>query len=144
MATIKVSEDGSALTVLVPMSVRSRGGQKLVLSPVGQNNLPPARTRIDCALVKLLARAHRWRLMLESGRYSSLREIAVAEDIGHSYVGRVMQLTLLSPDIIEAVLGGRQPPTLTSGHLLSSLPAEWAEQQRHLQMSNHGHELRSD
>ena len=60
-------------------------------------------------MVKAIARAFRWRDMLESGEYATIREIADAEKINESYVGRVLRLTLLAPDIVEAILGGRQP-----------------------------------
>jgi hypothetical protein len=60
-------------------------------------------------MVKALARAFRWRRLLENGTHSAIGEIAAAEKINEFYVGRVLRLTLLSPDIIEAILGGRQP-----------------------------------
>ena len=55
-------------------------------------------------LVKALARAHRWQL--ESGDYASIAELAVAEKINPSYLARVLRLTLLSPRVVEAILGG--------------------------------------
>jgi hypothetical protein len=68
-----------------------------------------ARGRPDPALVKALARAHRWQRLLDEGRYASISEMATAERIDRGYLGRVLQLTLLAPDIVEAVLDGRQP-----------------------------------
>jgi hypothetical protein len=44
--------------------------------------------------------------MLESGSHATIAEIAAAEKINASYVGRVLRLTLLAPDIVEAILGG--------------------------------------
>ena len=69
----------------------------------------PVTRHIDNAMVKAIARAFRWREMLESGEYATIREIATAEKINESYVGRVLRLTLLAPDIVEAILDGRQP-----------------------------------
>ena len=66
-------------------------------------------------MVKAIARAFRWRDMLESGKYATIREIAAAEKINESYVGRVLRLTLLAPDIVEAILSGRQPAELPVG-----------------------------
>jgi hypothetical protein len=128
MAIIEVSEDGAALTIRVPMSVRSRGGRKLVISSAGEAQHMPARPRIDCTLVKLVARAHRWKFLLDSGVHSSLSEIAAAENISQSYVARVLQFALLSPVLVEAIIDGRQPATMTSGLLLQSLPSDWIEQ----------------
>jgi hypothetical protein len=65
-------------------------------------------------MAKAIARAFRWREMLESGAYATIAEIAVAEKINGSYFGRVLRLTLLAPDIVEAILSGRQSAKLHS------------------------------
>jgi hypothetical protein len=51
--------------------------------------------------------------MLEEGRYGSIRELAAAEGIDRAYVGRVLNLTLLAPNIVETILNGRQPKAMT-------------------------------
>jgi DNA-binding IscR family transcriptional regulator len=61
----------------------------------------------------IAARAFRWRELLENGEYSTIREIAEAEKINESHVGRVLRLTLLAPDTVEAIMGGRQPADVT-------------------------------
>src|SRR6202022_4666261 len=101
--------DGRTVTVRVPISFRRRGGRKRVLAPDGTTNTwtRPSR-RIDNAMVKAIARAFRWREMLESGTHATIAEIAAAERINESYVGRVLRLTLLAPDIVEAILSGQQ------------------------------------
>jgi hypothetical protein len=86
------------------------------------------RTRSDPAMVKALARAFRWKRMLEERRYASISEIAVAEKIDRGFVGSILRLTLLAPDIVEAILDGRQPPTLGLPILLKPFPVEWAQQ----------------
>jgi hypothetical protein len=80
-------------------------------------------------MVKAIARAFRWRDMLESGEYATIREIAVAEMISESSVGRVLRLTLLAPDIVDAILGGRQPVAITLAVLMRPMSVEWAQQQ---------------
>jgi hypothetical protein len=84
--------------------------------------------RFDKARVKAIARAFRWRAMLENGTHATIAEIAAAENINESYVGRVLRLTLLAPDIIEAVLNGRQPGGLTLAVAMQRFPAGWREQ----------------
>ena len=76
------------------------------------------RPRIDKTLVKALARAFRWRKMLETGAFATVDAIAADEKINASYVGRVLRLTLLAPDIVEAILGGRQPADMTLAVLM--------------------------
>ena len=114
----------------VPISIRRRGGRKLVLAPDGTNvTTAPIRRHIDNAMVKAIARAFRWREMLENGTHATITEIAAAEKINESYVGRVLRLTLLAPDIVEAILGGRQPATMTLAVLMRKFSVIW-EQQR--------------
>ena len=83
-------------------------------------NAAPIIRRIDNAMVKAIARAFRWRDMLEAGEYATIREIAAAEKINETYVGRMLRMTLLAPDIVEAILNGRQPTGLQLDGLMSA------------------------
>ena len=113
------------LTVRVPLAVRKpRGGRKLILTPGSMTNR--GTSAADTTLVKALARAFRWRRMLETGRYGTIDELAVAEKINSSYVSRLLRLTLLAPDIVEAILDGRQPEGMTLPGLMEPFPVEWA------------------
>jgi hypothetical protein len=122
------ARDARSITVRVPISIRRRGGRRLVLAPDGTVTPAPVRRHIDGALVKAIARAFRWREMLEDGKYATIAEIAAVEKINESYVGRVLRLTLLAPDILEAILNGRQPAELTLPVLMHPFPVGWAEQ----------------
>jgi hypothetical protein len=104
-----------------------RGGRKQILSPAGAAPWSPA-PRLDSALVKAVVRAHRWRQMIESGKYASSAELSKAEKVNDSYLSRILRLTLLAPDIIETILNGRQPSTLQLDELLKPLPAVWDQQ----------------
>jgi hypothetical protein len=129
MAKPKLSDDGRTVTVRVPISIRKRGGRRLVLSPDGTNVTTAAVCRrIDNAMIKAVARAFRWREMLENGTHATIAEIAAVEKINESYVGRVLRLTLLAPDIVEAILGGRQPAGLQLDSLMKRFPVEWEAQ----------------
>jgi hypothetical protein len=129
MAKPKLSDDGRTVTVRVPISIRKRGGRRLVLAPDGRDiTAAPIHRRIDSAMVKAVARAFRWRDMLESGEYPTIREIANAEQINETYVGRVLRLTLLAPDIVEAIVNGRQPAGLHLDGLTRRFPVTWPDQ----------------
>jgi hypothetical protein len=128
MAKPKVMDDGRTVTVRVPISVRRRGGRKLVLTPTGASLAAPVHRRIDSAMVKAIARAFRWREMLEDGTYATIREIAGAEKINESYVGRVLRLSLLAPAIVEAIIDGTHSPELTVPVLMRPFPVAWNEQ----------------
>ncbi len=105
MRTIRGNQDitqrlPKTITVTVPLRFERRGGRKVVISPAAYAP-PPAR--YDNALIKALARAFRWRRMIESGDYSSITELAKAEKINQSYACRLLRLTLLAPHIVEAI-----------------------------------------
>ena len=108
---------------MMPMAIRRRGGRKQIIGPDGvaiRVGADRAETRGDPALVKALARAFRWRRMLEEVRYGSIRELAAAEGVDRAYVGRVLNLTLLAPDIVEAILDGREAREVTLSGLVGS------------------------
>src|SRR4051812_49842236 len=116
----------TSITVRVPLTIRRSPGRKTIVIP--ENEAGTVRTRADPAMVKALARAFRWKRLLDDGRYASISEIAAAEKIDRGYVGGILRLTLLAPDIIEAILDGRQPPTLGLATLLKPFPIEWDQQ----------------
>ena len=113
------------LTVHIPLTVRRRGGRKVVIAPDGTEAPVIAAARIDTTLLKALARAFRWRRMLETGVVSTVGEIAVREKINKSYVSRVLRLTLLAPVIVEAILDGRQAEGMTLRGLMKGFPTRW-------------------
>ena len=88
----------------------------------------PQLRQTDSALVKALARAFRWKRMLESGEFATIAELAEREGIAPSYMTRLLRLTLLAPDIVEAILDGRQGPEVTLARVLEPFPVEWEDQ----------------
>jgi hypothetical protein len=114
----------TSITVRVPLKIRRRPGRKTVVTPVA-DGMAPITTRADPALVKALARAFRYQRMLDEGRYASITELAAAERIERGYLGALIRMTLLSPDIVEAILDGRQPEGMTLPRLMQPFPVEW-------------------
>jgi hypothetical protein len=109
------------ITVHVPFRIVKRGGRKEMV-------LPPratTRARIDGTLVKALARAFRWKRMLDSGTFTSVTEIAEHEKLSFTYISRVVRLSLLAPDIVDAIMAGHQPPTMMLANLLEGVPVDW-------------------
>jgi hypothetical protein len=121
-----VAADGETITVHVPMTFRKRGGRKMVVTPNGTPWAP--RPRVDTALVKALARAFCWRRMLDEGLCGTIGELSQREKINRGYMSRVLGLTLLAPDIVEAILDGRQPEGLRLEDLLVGFPLDWKRQ----------------
>lgn len=104
----ELSPDGKSLTIHLPLTLRKRGGRKIIISPPGAQQWTPARPRMDNTLIRALARAFRWKHMLETGEFATVIELAAAERLDRSFVSHVLQLTLLAPDLVEAILDGRQ------------------------------------
>ena len=118
--------DGDTLVVRIPMRFQCRGGRKRIVAPDGSAIVPSSKPQPDGTLVKALARAHRWRRMLEGGEHGTLAEMADAERISRSYVSRILRLTLLAPDIVERILDGR--PMAGLPQLLRPFPVVWERQ----------------
>ena len=114
------------VTIHVPFRFVKRGGRKEMQLPEGAAQ----QRKTDSALVKALARAFRWKRILESGDFVTINELAEREGIAVSYLTRVLRLTLLAPDIVEAILDGTQGPDVTLSRLLEPLPADWRLQWR--------------
>jgi len=123
---MKPAATPDTITLHVPFRITKRGGRKLMIVPDGAECTPCPR--IDSALVKALARAHRWQRMLDSGEFATIRELAEREGIAPSYMTRVLRLTLLAPDIVEAIMDGTQGPEVTLARLLRGFPVEWEGQ----------------
>jgi len=119
----------TSITVRVPLKIRRRPGRKMVVTPVleagGDATVP---TRADPALMKALARAFRYQRLLDEGRYASITEMAAAERIERGYLGSLLRLTLLAPDIVEGILDGRRIDGSTLPALLAPIPVAWPAQ----------------
>ena len=113
------------VTVHIPFHIVKRGGRKEMQMP----DQASSQRKIDNTLVKALARAFRWKRMLESNDFQTIADLAKHEDIAASYLTRTMRLTQLAPNIVEMILDGRQPSNLTVEALRSHLPIDWQRQQ---------------
>lgn len=112
------------ITIHVPFRVVKRGGRKEMVLPQGAAQAP----KPDNTLVKALARAFRWKRMLESGEFASISVLAEKEGIAFTYMARLMRLSLLSPELVDAVMDGHQPAHITLANLMDPFPADWKEQ----------------
>ena len=118
----------SHITVRVPLTIRRRPGRKTLVSLGFGAEGGRIATKADPALVKALARAYRYQKLLDEGRYASISEMATAEKIERGYLGTLLRLTLLAPEMVEAILNGRQPEGVTLPGLLEGVPVGWGEQ----------------
>jgi len=97
-------------------------------SPDG-SALLQARAQPDNVLIKALARAFRWKRMIETGEFTTIAELADHEGLGRSYVTRILRMTLLAPEIVEAIVADKQGAGITLARVMEPFPEVWAEQQ---------------
>jgi hypothetical protein len=115
------------LTIRIPIRLQRRGGRKLIMTPEGAA-APSPKPRRDDTMINAIVRAHRWRRRIETGQARSITDLAEQEDVTDAYVCRVLPLTCLAPDIVEAILDGRQPRGLRLSEMLGNGPLHWGEQ----------------
>jgi hypothetical protein len=109
------------------MRLQCRGGRKLIMTPEGAA-VPSQKPRRDETPIKALVRAHRWRRRIESRQARSITDLAEQEGVTVAYVCRLLPLTCLARDIVEAVLDGRQPKGPRLAEMLGNGPLGWKEQ----------------
>lgn len=117
------------ITVSVPIALRKRGGRKTVNAPARLPTIISGKPSGDEALIKALARAFRWRTLIETGVHSTVAEIAAAEKVNPSYASRILRLSLLDPLIVEAILDRQHLAGLNFCRLMQPFPASWERQQ---------------
>ena len=120
-------EEGDHLVFRIPLTFKRRGGRKEIISLGCQASEPSTPCRTNKPLVVAIARAHRWKELIESGRYASVAEMAAAMGMDASYVARILRLSLLAPDIAESIMRGDEPSGLSLARLLD-IPPYWPEQ----------------
>ena len=118
-------------TTKIPMTFRRRAGKAVIVLPNGERAIERREALIDNAMVKLIARGHRWHRQLFDGTHASIADIAKSENINPSFVSRVLRLAYLSPTIVEAILTGQFPAHLTMKRLTAPFPREGGRQREH-------------
>ena len=123
--------EGQRVT-LVPLTIKRRQNRKLLIPPTPESAAATAGG-LDAPMIKTLGKAFYWKRLLEEGRYPTTTDLARALKLEPGWVAEVLRLTLLAPDIVEAILDGRQPRHLNLHTLRGRqdlLPRDWGEQRR--------------
>jgi hypothetical protein len=132
---MKNSAQPATITVHVPIRFVIRGGRKMIISDAEGNSHAQyklahdaPRQRTDNALLKAVAKAHRWQRKIERGEYASITELAKSENVNQSYACRILRLTLLAPELVTEILDRRYTPDLMLKRIMTPLPVRWDEQ----------------
>ncbi|MCB9833035.1 MAG: hypothetical protein H6807_11240 [Planctomycetes bacterium] len=110
------------------MRMKRHGSRKRIVVPGEESDGRKPATAAQEPLVVALARGHHWRDLIESGQYGGVSQLAAGLGVDRSYVGRMIRLTLLAPDIVEAIIRGREPSGLSLARLVREGPLRWDEQ----------------
>lgn len=129
-----VEASNGRLSISVPINLKRRSGRRLITLPDGTTHEPRPWDTQPTVLQLAVARGYRWLAELETGQARSLKNIAKREGVDNSYVSRMVNLTTLAPDIIEAILDDRLPPTLTLFELAVDPPRLWSEQRLNVKL----------
>lgn len=121
-------ESEQGVRVHVPITFRKRSGRREIIVPDGLDGTNDCAPDYHEALVIAISRAHRWKKMLDEGRYGSIADLAQAVKINRHYLARLLRLTLLAPDIIEAILDGREPEDFSLNKMVGEIGSLWHEQ----------------
>lgn len=139
--SFRTTATAPTVVIKVPLVIRRRSGRKQIefISPGGMTEPPKAhqnQPRRHDPLTVAVARAHRWQELLDSGKYPSISALTRDLKVDFGYVSRLLQLTLLAPDIIEAILNGNAPSGVCLDKLQWRLPLLWDEQRQLLGFSS--------
>ncbi len=129
--SLALTETGN-LRIHIPMHIRRMRGRKMIFAPQAlDGEVPDSPSDVQAAVVQALGRAFSWSEAMERGAFRSVSDLARNLDVDTSYVARILKLTTLAPDIIEAILNGEEPSGLSLAQLIRTFPMDW-EQQRAL------------
>lgn len=128
--SVGLTKSEGGVCVHVPMTLKRRSGRKEIVVPDGLQHSVDTGPDYHEALVIATSRAHRWKNLLDEGRYASIIEMAQALKMDRHHMARMLRLTLLAPELIEAILNGNEPDGFSLRQLVSEIPVLWDEQRR--------------
>lgn len=125
-----VKRDGDNIAVNIPVNFYRRNGRQTIKAKKQLDGKQQTDSDVNDSLVTAIAKAYAWQEEYESGEYGTIEELAKAKGVDRSYAGRVLRLTSLSPQIVEAILAGDESHGLSLRQLQKGVPLLWSEQQR--------------
>lgn len=130
LTAARLTED-SPITIEVPITFKTRGGRKYITAPDGRDLSAAKTPKYENNLMKAIVRGHEFSETLAKEPDLTIMLLAKREMLDHGYVAKAVRMTQLAPDIIEAILNGRQPQAMTLSELMRPFPDGWNEQRKH-------------
>ena len=122
MNKVEILENGN-VKITIPMSFRSCAGRKRIVTP-------DSETSFTDPMITNIARAFRWQTLIDEGKFSNVHELARAIGKDDGYVSRITRLTLLSPEIIHAIIAGTLEKDIGIEQLKQAMPLMWDDQKK--------------
>ncbi len=116
------------VTLKIPLIVKHKRGRKIILAPDSEH--PNSESPVQETLFLALARAHAWTGLIESGKVTTITQLADKLQLDIAYVTKILHLVNLSPEIQEAIITGNEPDGLSLNRLRRGIPMEWEKQKR--------------
>ncbi len=120
------------ISIFVPMMIKKRGGRgsvAIITLPQAQTLPTKATPNYDYRLINALAKAYKLQQKMDKNPQATISSASKKEGLTHAYVGRLLRLNLLAPDIVEAILAGQQPKDLRLiDFMRKEIPFVWEEQ----------------
>jgi hypothetical protein len=131
MTKLEISEnEENIVTIFVPISIKRRGGTAMIIDPRNAKR-QDGQKYFDRNMIKAIAKAYKWKRMLEEEKVQSLADLARKENVSTGYVSKIFNLNFLSPKIVKDILSGTQPRDLKLQDIVSNrkMPDLWQEQE---------------
>lgn len=136
---VSVEREGGSVVVRIAMQIKRRMGRKEIIVPEGLADSQPLRAAPQEPLITALARSFHWQELIDSGRYTSIAALAEALGVDRCYVRRILTLTSLAPDLVQAIVEGREPSGLSLERLARGFPRAWEDQRNALAFTSVSH-----
>ena len=130
MNDVTLIHGDKGIRISVPLKIKRKGSRKEIIAPDDNQSESGESRGCQESLVRALALAYHWRDLIDSGKFDSITDLASAINKDRSYTARLFRLTLLAPEIVEAIVNGREPEWVCLRKLIEPLPMLWQEQKR--------------
>ena len=117
-------------TIDIPITFKNRGGRKYITAPDGRDVVESRRPHPDRSLIRAIVRGFELQEKMDANSKQNSNALGKNEKLDAAYVNKYIRMTQLAPDIVIAILNGRQPPTLTVSQLQRPFPDLWHEQRQ--------------
>lgn len=125
------TDTDTPVTVEIPILLKRHGGRKYITAPDGRDIVSALAPRFDPSMIRAVVRGHEMLEIMDKNPDATTKAIGKEQKLDAAYVAKYIRIAQLAPDIIEAIMNGRQPQTLTLSQMLRPFPDLWQDQRQH-------------